>query len=719
MPSRPSPEKCVPSLADARRDRSHFSTSPQGEVTPRHVQRQASPPLSTRKFSNSGRAAIPLLGERSKNARRTLIGMGNHFARVFRVRGIALLSAFLSTTVAHAQPVPTSPIVKAELLVDAPIIKKGEPIAAGVRFTMPDEWHIYWKNPGDSGLETRLDWTLPDGLTASEIEWPAPERIEISGLVNYGYSHEVTLPVALTPSQDGVNEDVKVKASWLVCREICIPESAELSALLKGDTRAAEKIAEARAKVPQTFTGTATYRADASNVTLTITRDNPWNITSARFSPLEDGVIANTPAAEVKHAGSELSLTFKRGNTDLVNPWHGVLHVTSDGKESAYEISAAGEGVHSTTDHQEARSSDSLTNDESASITSTSKAPLLTSLFLAFLGGLILNIMPCVLPILALKALALSKKAAASRAAAAKQGISYTAGVVVSFLVIAAIMLALKSGGAAIGWGFQLQNPLFVGFLALVMLTVAANLFGLFELPVLFGEKATGIDDEKLHGSFLTGALAVLVATPCTAPFMATAIGATLALPTAQALSVFAALGLGMASPFLLISLWPAARRLIPKPGRWMHRFKQFLALPMLATAIWLGWVLLQILNPTPVATSGLYEPYSETRLAELRAEKKPVLVDATAAWCITCKINERVALKPDDMQQFFREQNVTLMVADWTNSDPEITAYLAGFGRNGVPLYVYYAPNAEPVVLPQVLTPALVKESIDQTLRK
>jgi thiol:disulfide interchange protein DsbD len=621
--------------------------------------------------------------------------------------------AILATATMAMEPsdIPPSPIVKTQLLVDAPLVKRGKPIAAGVTFSIPEHWHIYWLNAGDSGIPTKMEWELPDGLSAGAIEWPAPERIAYADLINYGYSNVVTLPVALTPSRDDVVGEVKVKASWLVCKEICIPESAELTALLNANPEGAQIIADARAQVPQKFDGRATFDVAHDATTLSITRANPWGvIEGVRFSPVEDGIMANNPSAIIKQVGNELTLTFKRGNADAINDWHGVLHYTQDDKNYAWYVAAKNTVPVATTPPQQTKPAQTATSPR------TTHYSLLTSLVLAFLGGLILNIMPCVLPILALKALALSKKAAASRSAAAKQGMSYTAGVVVSFLLIAGAMLALKATGSVIGWGFQLQNPAFVAFLAVVMLFVCANLLGLFELPVLFGEKATGVDDSKLSGSFLTGVLAVLVATPCTAPFMATAIGATLAYPTAQALAVFAALGLGMASPFLLISIWPAARRLLPKPGAWMHRFKQFLAIPMLATAVWLIWVLMQLLNPAPITLADSHEAYSSARLSELRAEGKPVLVDATAAWCLSCKVNERVALKPPEMQQFFREKNITLMIADWTNTDPEITKYLAEFGRNGVPLYVYYPPNnATPKLLPQVLTPSIVRAAIEQ----
>lgn len=632
---------------------------------------------------------------------------------------VGILMALLAN-VAVAQT-PPSPIVTAKLLVDAPLVKRGKPIAAAVQFTIPEHWHIYWANPGDSGLTTSLSWTLPEGLSAGNIEWPAPERLSQQGITNYGYSDAVTLPVALMPTRDDVVGEVRVKASWLACKDICVPESAELHAMLNGDAGAANAIATARAQVPQAFTGTATFDIAKDAVTLTITRDNPWgDVAEVTFFPLEDGIMANDPAGTSKTVGNELSFTLPRGASEPIATWHGVLALKQDSKRLAWNVMAQNNGkvAPSSTAGSTSSPAGKATRLSGSSEGALNAAPIapnfLLALALAFLGGLVLNIMPCVLPILALKALALAKKSQASRRVALRQGISYTTGVVVSFLLIAGAMLALKAGGAAIGWGFQLQNPIFVGFLALVMLAVSANLLGLFELPVLFGERATAIDDSSLRGSFFTGVLAVLVATPCTAPFMATAIGATLSMPTLQALSVFAALGLGMAFPFLLISLWPAARRLLPKPGAWMHRFKQILAVPMLATAAWLLFVLSQLLMPAYHAGAAGYEMYSANRLQQLRETQQPLLLDATAAWCLTCKVNEHAALKTADMQQFLKDHHVVIMIADWTSSDPEITKLLASFGRNGVPLYVYYPPMGEPKVLPQILTPAIVRDTIN-----
>ena len=604
-------------------------------------------------------------------------------------------------------------------MLDAHALNADEVIWAGVQFTIPPHWHIYWQNPGDSGIPTTFAWKLPEGVSAGDIAWPTPEPLEISGLMNYGYSDEVTLLVPLTVSRDVAHGTLNLTAKWLVCNETCIPETAEFSSPLPAATPgAAKKIEAALIHVPQPLTSAqGRYRIESEQaVTLAIIDPifGSGNIQKVRFFPLEDGIIDNAGVQEftVDAAQHRLTIHLKRGTKDAAPLWHGVLTFTQNGTAHSHPITAA-------LGASPAATSDASANAPTPAATAPSPVADISfwaALALAFLGGLLLNIMPCVLPILALKALAIAKKAEASRKSAAMQGVSYTLGVVVSFLLIAGVMLALKASGAAIGWGFQLQNPMVVGVLAFLMLAVSANLLGLFELPVLFGTRASETKDDTFWGSFLTGTLAVLVATPCTAPFMATALGATLTFATLPALFVFVALGFGMAAPFLLISLWPALRRLLPKPGRWMQRFKQFLALPMLATALWLGWVLLQLLQGHAPAMNAGEEVFSPTRLEALRNEGTPVLVDATAAWCITCKVNERVALKPEEMQQFLREKNVHLLVADWTSSAPEITAYLASFGRNGVPLYVYYPPHGAPQVLSQILTPSLVRDAVNGT---
>lgn len=591
-----------------------------------------------------------------------------------------------------AQAQPASPIVKTQLEIDATQLRKGSTIWAGVTFTIPEHWHIYWQNPGDTGLATEYEWQLPNGVEAGEIHWPVPERQVTGGLINYGYSTQVTLPVPFTLTRDGVSGTLRVTAKWLVCDDVCIPEKATLTAPLPGQSAHYELLAEARDAVPsETMPGQFTATDDTVTLALQL---RAAGLSKVAFFPIEDGVITNSGPQTVKADKSgNFTLVMERGSLPVPATWHGVLRYTRGTAQHDVVIVAKNTDPSAAAAEAEAQ-----------------HVPLWLALGLAFLGGLLLNIMPCVLPILALKALALAKKAGLSRAQAVRQGAAYTAGVVVSFLAIACIMLALKASGAAVGWGFQLQNGWFVGVLAGVMLLVAANLLDLFTLPALFGRASMQADDTRLSGAFLTGLLAVLVATPCTAPFMATAIGATLALPTLLALMVFAVLGLGMAFPFLLISLWPAARRLLPKPGPWMKRFKQMLAMFMLATALWLSWVLAQLQQPAVTGAS-----FSQQTLTELRAVGKGVLVDVTADWCLTCKLNERVALQPPEMEQFLHERNIILLVADWTSGDPAITDYLTQFKRGGVPLYVYYPPGKPPVVLPQILTPSLIRSVVNE----
>lgn len=628
-----------------------------------------------------------------------------------------------------------TPLVEAQLLLHAPTVEAGKPIAAGVLFTITDGWHIYGENPGDSGIPTTLDWTLPEGVTAGAIQWPTPERHEMEGLVNYGYSDRVVLPVTLTPSRDDSSGTVTVKADWLVCKDICIPESATLTAELPQQSPQAEVLLNnARDTIPARVETRGTYTT-APDGTLTLTIDTPFHaapVSEAQWFPVTESVMQNAAQQKVDVAGQKLTLTIPGTGNEAPAEFHGVLRLDGNAYRTVF--------------------------DYQGQATPPADQSLLLILALAFLGGLLLNLMPCVLPILSLKALALAKKSEAEQRDAVRQGFAYTAGVVASFLAIAAVMLALKAGGAAIGWGFQLQQPEVIAALFLLMLLVALNLWGVFEMPVLFGR-----DAQAPHSAFATGALAVALATPCTAPFMATALGATLTLPAAISLLVFAFLGLGMAAPFLLISISPRARAWLPRPGMWMLHLKHFLAFPMLATAGWLLWVLVQINGSDGLAialTGGTLlalavwllhvtqrrpwrllwfvllalamawtisrqppmmemggstrgEAFSEQRLSELRAAGTPVFVDATAAWCLTCKINERVALEDADVKTLFAERGVMLLVADWTTRDAAITAYLARFGRNGVPLYVYYPPQGEPVVLPQILTPAAVRHAI------
>lgn len=672
---------------------------------------------------------------------------------------LTLLALLLLATPAVAQEdVPTSPIATTQLLLHAPTVKSGEKIWAAVLFTLPKDWHIYWVNPGDSGMPTSLEWLLPEGMSAGEPQWPTPERIITAGIVNYGYSERVLLPVALTPARNGINGQVTVKANWLVCKDICIPESALLSAPLpQSSPQASLLISEALEHLPRFMESDAAFWVDGETVRLHArigaADDDFSTLRDAVWFPVQDGVIQNSGRQTFTVNDGILTLDMPRGTGDIPEAWGGILEVITDEDSASFSLTARAQ------DH--AAPTAPVLESSMAVVANDFSEPLVVVLLFAFLGGLILNAMPCVLPILSLKALALAKKSGAAQREARVQGFAYTAGVVASFIAIAGVMLALKSAGAAIGWGFQLQEPSVITALFLLMLMVSLNLFGLLEIPVLFGNVRN--ESDYPSSAFFTGALAVALATPCTAPFMAPVIGATLHLSAPITLMVFAMLGFGMAAPFLLISLWPAARRLLPKPGMWMLRFKQFLGFPMLATAAWLLWVLSQINGATGLMlaltgaviaawlvwwahVTGSYsrrkclllavlavcawcvwaqpapsvsdapsrgEAFSAERLASLRGEGRGVFVDVTAAWCITCKINERAALGDDDVERLFAEKNIALLVADWTTRDAAITSYLAQFGRNGVPLYVYYPPMGEPKILPQILTPSSVREAI------
>lgn len=680
---------------------------------------------------------------------------------MLRIRSwfFACLGAFAlaSGHAAQAQDAPEAPLVSARLFIDNAHPENGNRWAAVV-FTIPDHWHIYWQNPGDSGIPTALDWkSLPDGVSAGPIHWPVPKRAETGGLVNYGYEKQVLLPVPLKVEDNAATDGaVVVKADWLVCKDTCIPESAMLSARLS-DTASKADVSALHAtleQVPTAFDGEAFVVADDAKVRVALhTEAN----SHADIFPLTDGWFPNSATPQVVRAKGWIGFSMPRGSASLSDRFEGVASVTHEGIT---------EHVQFTAPRVEAFPAQVPPTLFPAETVPQASAPLglLTALVFAFIGGLILNLMPCVLPVLSLKVLSLSRKAEASRGDALKHGLAYTAGVLASFALIGAALLALKAGGTAIGWGFQLQSPAFVLALVIIVFLVALNLLGLFELPVLFGGKGQAIASKNTAtGSFATGVLAVALATPCTAPFMAPALGAALTLPALASMLVFLVLGLGLAAPYLLVSISPALRRLLPKPGAWMQRFKEFLAFPMFATTAWLVWVLGEqtggiglmqafallialalalwglkrnhhalwrafwkvlligsiacaLVNPPQLrAGSFIHEnaAFDAAEIARLRSAKTPVFVDATAAWCLTCKLNERVALKNSRIVSLFKERNITFMVADWTKRDEAITAWLTSFGRNGVPLYVYYPPGKEPVVLPQLLTPALVEDAI------
>jgi thiol:disulfide interchange protein/DsbC/DsbD-like thiol-disulfide interchange protein len=677
-----------------------------------------------------------------------------------------LLTSLPASALTTSASVTTSQST-ATLVADRESITAGEPFWIALKLELQPNWHSYWKNAGDSGLPTSLTLTLPEGFTQGDMQWPTPERFIASGIVNYGYSGEAWHFVEITPSIPAATPAViHARAQWLVCKDICIPETADLTLSLpvRGAPAATDSSFHQRlAEVPLPTEVQARFaRTDKAGYVFIA---DPALNEQLQFYPVQNNVVSNETLPTLTRLTDGVLLRFAVGDTPLPATLQAVVRsgaggayaIIAEHDESLLQQQALIEQVEA-----------SVLPASGAAAESTGDMGILLAILLAFAGGVVLNLMPCVLPILSLKALSLVRLSEHSRVHAHVHGLAYTVGVVLSFVSFALILIIVKQTGAEIGWGFQLQSPAFVAGLTLVMFVVALNLSGVFEVPNLVGAAGQSLTSKPTAlGSFATGVLAVLVATPCTAPFMAPAIGFALTQPPLMLVAIFAALGFGLAAPFLIISAFPSARRWLPKSGAWMVRFKQFLAFPMYATAAWLAWVLtrqvgtdaLAVLlaaavvialcvwsaNVTrsrfkqwlmvgcvacifaltlpimtrlnaPALVSNTAVPYSDAHLQKLRAAGTPVFLFATADWCITCKVNERLVLNTEPMLVHFRERGITVMEADWTRYDPAITSLLASHGRAGVPMYVYYpAGGGQPVLLPQVLTLDTVKEMTEQ----
>jgi len=619
----------------------------------------------------------------------------------------------------------------------------GSTVWAAIRQVIAPGWHTYWRNPGDSGLATSISWVLPKGVTVGELQWPTPERFATGPIVNYGYKDEATLLVPLTFARDAAIGPVQARVFLLECAQMCIPEQATLDLNL-GKTSPAI-FAKARAALPRAFAGSAHVAFDAKTLVLTLSDPVLAGIraNAVRFYPATIRAVDYDDLHTAHIEGD--TLTWKVAQPAHIKPFRtfdGVLDAPGVG---AFAVSAVPMAVPDAPPPR----ADGLTPLEAA--------------LLALLGGLILNLMPCVLPILSMKALALAQSGGSSRILR-RDGAFYFVGVLATFAVIAGTLLLLKASGAALGWGFQLQSPLVVFALVLLMAAIGLNLLGAFEVPLSLAGVGNDLTRaEGGRGAFFTGALAVLVASPCTAPFMGTALGFALTQPAASALAVFLALGTGFAIPFTALAFTPALIRLVPRPGPWMVRFKEFLAFPMFATAIWLFWVLIQQVGSTGIAIAmsvalGLafllwllpllgkwprrvigvasfaalaalssriqtvqpesgWAPWSSEAVVDARAAGRPVFVDFSAAWCVTCLVNERVALSDAGVAARFRHDRVVTLKADWTNRDAAISAELDRYGRSGVPLYLIYPPDSQrhAVILPQLLTPAMVLKALSR----
>jgi thiol:disulfide interchange protein DsbD len=682
------------------------------------------------------------------------------------VRSCFLLFALLLATPALAQISP-GPKVQARLVAEQDVVPPGGTVTVALEEKIVPGWHTYWKNAGDAGAPTQIQWILPKGWKAAPIQWPRPKRLAVGPLVDYGYEGTAWLLSGLTAPGDAPAGPVTIqaKASWLVCQQICVPEEAVLAvtvnvgATAAGDAPAAQQFAAARARLPAASPWEVRY---ASGEALDIHVAAP-SLAQRRpafvdFFPARAGLIKNAAPQKIGYSKDGLVLRLAPAGK-IGGAVEGLLVLTGkDGSIQAVDLSAERGQVPLA---------------EFPATAAGTDLSFWLALAFAFLGGLILNVMPCVLPILAMKALALTHyKETDGGVGRRGESFSYAGGAVLSFTALGLAILLLRAGGESVGWGFQLQSPIAVAGFALLVFAVGLNLSGLFEVgSITAGGGLTGKGGRT--GAFFTGVLAVAVAAPCTAPFMAAALGAALALPLGLALLVFVALGAGFALPFLVLGLWPNALAIIPRPGPWMLTFKQFLAFPMYGATAWLVWVLSQQAGPRGVAvilfafialalavwlwrvtrdlrtygrragafiallvllgglcgvgllrdaaadpipqTAKLGEPFTPEKLAALRAGKRGVFVDATAAWCITCLVNEDAVLSRQSVRQAFASRNIAYLVADWTNQNPDITALLKENGRSGVPLYLYYAPGAlRPVVMPQILTESGVLAAVN-----
>ncbi len=700
-----------------------------------------------------------------------------------------LFAGFLASSgggQALAGPVNTGHI-EAELVAQDAAAVPGATIYVALRQKIQPGWHTYWRNPGDAGDATKIVWTLPTGWTAGYIVWPTPEKSRVGPLLDYAYTGEVLLPVPITVPVDakpGSTVTLKAAAAFLVCEEICIPEDAVLTLSLPivagvpgPDPKWGAVVAKTLADAPKAAGLKAVFKLDGGVLKLAVTGAplKGADMAGAYFYPYSGKVIDHAAEQTIERGAEGLTLGLTPGYdfTSGTAPTELSGVVALNGQ--AYEVTAtAGEppagafGLGAPL----------------AVAKPADAAGLATALVFAFLGGLILNLMPCVFPVLSMKAASLAGHAH-DPGKTRLQGLAFLVGVVATFLALAGLLIAVRAGGAAVGWGFQLQSPVVVASLALVMLLVALNMSGVFE----FGTSVQGVGGSisargGVTGAFFTGALAVVVAAPCTAPFMAGALGFALVQPPLISLSVFLALALGFAAPFVILTFAPALLARLPRPGAWMDTLKKGLAFPMYGTAAWLVWVFSQqtgsialgqvfaaavllafaawlyghaqtrraggkpslvpllisllalagaialtalTVNATPPTASiagdaaptgpGLIsESWSPEKVAALQAEGRPVMVDFTAAWCVTCQVNEKVALSGAGVAQVFKDKNAVLLKADWTNRDATIAAALAEHGRAGVPLYlVYPAKGGPPVILPQLLTEGMVIEAIEK----
>jgi thiol:disulfide interchange protein DsbD len=739
--------------------------------------------------------------------------------RLFRLIFVLPLLLAASSPARAVSSAADAPHVRVELMVLPQALGRGAQAQAGLYFKLEPGWHVYWKNPGDAGLPPHIRWTLPEGVTAGGLQFPAPKRLPLGPLMDFGYEDEVLFPLTLHVAQTAKTGPavLDAKVDWLVCSERCIPGKAELEVSRnvldqagKAGASAADSALFSRftARIPKPLPAGFKVGFEPAKEGLRLTVETGRRETEGTFFPADQDVLDNPAAQKLTPTAKGLTLDLKKDASLKESPkqLRGVLELSggrafeivalpgvaaatgataeNDGGKAASEAqvpvdSVAGNaGVQAPAGQNQAAapaSSAAAGQGAGGQAARASGVEVLRISGLAFLGGLILNLMPCVFPVLFLKGLALVNSGNEERHKLRAHGLVYAAGILVSFWALVALLLGLRAAGATLGWGFQFQSPVFLSLMAGLLFFLGLSLAGQFEIGLTLTSAGGSLAAKQGYtGSFFTGVLAVVVATPCTAPFMGAAIGYALAQTAAVTFAVFTALALGLAAPYVALTLQPAWTRILPRPGAWMEVLRQAVSVPIFATVIWLAWVLanaygagllvsllsgflllaiagwflgrwpakrwavvvaatillgvvvLSALAPgklavasetqAPAEANGLWQPWSEAAVSRSLAAGQPVFVDFTAKWCLSCQVNERVALGQPAVEQAFQARNVVLMKADWTRHDEAITQALTALGRSGVPAYALYTPGQkEPQMLPEVLTPGIVTDALEK----
>jgi thiol:disulfide interchange protein DsbD len=679
-----------------------------------------------------------------------------------------LACLLLSGGQSYAQPVRTQHLT-VELITETDTIAPSKDFLAGLHFVLDKGWHIYWINAGDAGEPPRVEWQLPVGIVAGNLQFPAPQRLPLGPLMDFGYENEVLLPVPMLADssiQPGSKETLRGNVHFLVCSNVCIPGHADVEDTVSvaaqtgaPNPKTGPLFLAAEQHLPRGLPPGASVSVTHDSTEFVVVLTKGQRIASAELYPFDQNIIANAAPEKIEPLANGARITLERAQeSQMPAQLHGLIKLP-DG--TSYQFTSA------------------ITSASTASApiaSRTSGTSLWRVLGLAFLGGLILNLMPCVFPVLFIKGLSLVQSSGEERKRLRAHGAMYTFGILVSFWIIVAVLLLLRAGGSHLGWGFQFQSPYFVAVMALLFFFLGLSLAGQFEIGLSVTSVGGGLAGRGGYtGSFFTGVLATVVATPCTAPFMGAAIGFALSQSVPTTFSVFTLLALGLATPYVLLTIQPAWTRLLPRPGAWMEYLKQAVSIPIFLAVIWMvwvfghvvggdgvavllagmlvtaiaGWVLghwpakwtstviAALLLIVAVALPGIaasqfrasattnnevsgnnlaWQPFSPQKLATCRTQGKSVFVDFSAAWCLSCQVNERVVLDHPDVEEAFRKNGVVMMRADWTNHDDSITEALRQLGRSGVPTYALYSggPDTAPVLLPEVLTQGIVVDALN-----